>query len=264
MLLVDVHAHMDLDGYEPYGGADKVIEECAVNGVKAIICNGVNPESNRKVLDICRRHSICKAALGLYPTHILEYAEQGKEKIIEDELRFIEDQIKQKKAVAIGEVGLEYKEMKDITQEQKDMQKKYLGKFLEISKEHDMPIILHSRGAELELIEFLEQEGMKNKKVIMHCFSGRKHHIRRIIDNGWYFSIPCTILRTEHFQNIVNDSPLQNIFTETDAPYLSPIIGKTNRPDNVLLTVKKIAEIKKMDPEEVANIIYNNYQKIFL
>ena len=264
MILIDVHAHMDLEGYEQYGGADKVIDECEANNIKVIVCNGVHPESNRKVLEICSKHSVCKAALGIYPTHILEFVEQGKSHIIDDELIFIEENIKQKKSIAIGEVGLEYKEIKDISLEQKNFQKEYLKKFLALAKKYDVPIILHSRGAELELIEFLEHEGMKNKKVIMHCFSGRKHHVERIRENGWYFSIPCTINRTEHFQNIVKEVQLSQLLTETDCPYLSPFMAKTNRPDNVIVTIKKIAEIKKMEPEEVANIIYNNYQRIFL
>ena len=88
--------------------------------------------------------------------------------------------------------------------------------------------------------------------------------MQRIRDNGWYFSIPCNVVRSQQFQEIVKDTSLSQIFTETDAPLLSPIVGKSGRPDFVRLSIKKIAEIKGMTEEEVANIIYNNYQKIFL
>jgi len=262
-MIVDVHAHMDLEGYEMYGGADKLIEECAANDVNAIVCNGVNVVSNRKVLDICSKHKICKAALGIYPIHCLEMIEAGKQAEFDDEIRFVDDLLAKKKIIAIGEVGLDFKEVKDISDEQKNIQKKCLKTFLDLAVKHDVPLILHSRGAELDLIEFLEQNGMKNKKVIMHCFSGRKHHIKRIKDNGWFFSIPCTILRTQHFQQIVLDAPLENILTETDSPYLSPTIGKTNRPDNIKYTIAKIAELKGLTKVEVQNIIYNNYQRVF-
>jgi TatD DNase family protein len=264
MLLIDVHAHMDLEGYEQYGGADKVIDECKKNNVAAIVANGVNIESNRKTLEIAKKHDIVKVALGIYPTHCLEMLEENKQKEFDEELKFIEDQIKHKKCIAIGEVGLEYKEIKNITEKQKDMQKECLKKFCEISLKYDVPIIIHTRGAETETVEFLEKIGMKNKKVIMHCYSGRKHTIQKIRDNGWFFSIPCNLDRSEHFQGIVKEVPLQQLFTETDAPYLSPIPGKTNRPDNVKYTIKKIAQIKQMTEEEVANIIYNNYQRMFL
>jgi len=267
MLLIDVHAHLDLEGYEQYGGIDAVLEECVHNGVKAIVANGVNIDSNRKTLEIAKKHhasNIVKVALGIYPTHCLEMISEGKVKEFNDELMFIEENVKTKRCVAIGEVGLEYKEIKDINDMKKDIQKDCLKKFIHIAKKYNIPIIVHSRNAELEVIELLEKEGMKGHKVIMHCFSGRKHLVQRIRDNNWYFSIPCNVDKSLHFQQIVRDTPVEQLLTETDAPYLSPIPGKTNRPDNVVHTVKKIAELKSMTQEETANIIYANYQKLFL
>lgn len=264
MLLIDVHAHLDLEGYEVHGGIDKVLEESSKNGMKVIITNGTNIDSNRKILDIAKKYPIVKVALGIYPTHCLEMTQEGKEKEFNDELKFIEEQIKHKKCIAIGEVGLEYKEIKDIDEKKKDIQKNCLKKFINIAKKHNIPIILHSRGAELELVELLEQEGMKNKKVVMHCFSGRKNVVQKIRDNGWYFSIPCNVERSLHFQQIVLDTPIERLLTETDSPYISPVPGEINRPDNVIHSIKKIAQLKKMTPEEVANIIYSNYQRIFL
>jgi TatD DNase family protein len=264
MLLIDVHAHMDLEGYEVYGGVDKVIEESVKNGVKVIISNGTDVKSNRRVLEIAKKHPTVKVALGIYPTHCLEMIEAGEEELFESELRFIEDQIKHKKCIAIGEVGLEYKEIKDIDENKKDIQKSCLKRFLDIAKRYDVPIILHSRGAELELVELLEHEGMKGRKIVMHCFSGRKHIIQKVRDNDWYFSIPCNLARSQHFQSIVENTPVQRLFTETDSPYISPTPGTVNRPDNVLHTVQKIAEMKKITPEEASNIIYANYQRIFL
>jgi len=264
MLLIDVHAHLDLEGYEVYGGIDKVIDESIQNGVKVIITNGTNIESNRKILEIAKKHSVVKVALGIYPTHCLEMIENGEEDKFTSELKFIEEQIKHKKCIAIGEVGLEYKEVKDLDEKKKNIEKDCLRKFIAIAKKHDIPIILHSRGAELELVELLEAEGMKDRKVVMHCFSGRKHVVQRIRDNNWYFSIPCNVDRSLHFQQIVMDTPTDRLLTETDSPYLSPKIGTINRPDNVKITVEKIAEIKKVTPEEASNMIYANYQRIFL
>jgi TatD DNase family protein len=160
-LLIDVHAHLDLEGYEQYGGIDTILRECSENGVKTIVANGVTIESNRKTLDLAKKYPIVKAALGIYPTHCLEMIEDGKEKDFDEELQFIEDKIKDKKCVAIGEVGLEYKEVKDINDTKKDIQKKCLRKFIHIAKKHNIPIIVHSRGAELEVIELLENVDMK-------------------------------------------------------------------------------------------------------
>jgi len=264
MLLIDVHAHLDLEGYEQHGGVDKVIDECVHNGVKAIITNGTDIESNRRILDIAKKHSIVKIALGIYPTHCLEMVEEGQDELFNDELHFIEENIQNKKCIAIGEVGLEYSTVKDLNDSKKRIQKDCLKKFIHLAKKHNVPIIIHSRGAELEVIELLEEEGMKNHKVVMHCFSGRKHLVQRIRDNNWYFSIPCNVDRSLHFQQIVKDTPIEQLLTETDSPYLSPVPGTINRPDNVKHTVKKIAELKLMTPEETSNIIYANYQKLFL
>jgi TatD DNase family protein len=263
MLLVDVHTHLDLGEYEQYGGVDKLLEECAANGVKVIVANGVNIDSNRKTLEIAKKHHLVKVALGIYPTHCLEMIEEGREKEFNEELHFIEENIKNKKCIAIGEVGLEYKEIARLDEKKRNIQKDCLRKFIHIAKRYDIPIIVHSRGAELEVVELLEEEGMKNHKVIMHCFSGRKHLVQRIRDNKWYFSIPCNVDRTLHFQQIVKDTPMEQLLTETDAPYLSPVPGKINRSDNVIYSIKKIAELKQMTPEEVSNIIYSNYQRLF-
>ncbi len=264
MLLIDVHAHLDLDGYEIYGGVDNVLKECTANGVKAIITNGTSIESNAKILNLAKKYPIVKIALGIYPTHCLEMIESNKEDLFNSELKSIEEHIKTKSCIAIGEVGLEYAEIKDLNDVKKEIQKNCLRKFIAIAKKYNVPIILHSRGAELDLVELLEQEGMKNHKVIMHCFSGRKHLVQRVLDNGWFFSIPCNLERSLHFQQIVNIAPIAKLLTETDAPYLSPVPGTINRSDNVLITIKKIAELKKMTNEEVANIIYANYMKLFL
>ena len=264
MLLIDVHAHLDLDGYQTHGGIDNVLKECFTNNVKAIITNGTSVESNIKILALSKKYPVVKVALGIYPTHCLEMIESNQLDLFDKELKSIEEHIKTKKCIAIGEVGLEYSEVTDITDKQKNIQKDCLKKFIHIAKKYDVPIILHSRGAELDLIELLEKEDMKNRKVIMHCFSGRKHLVQKIRDNGWFFSIPCNLDRNLHFQQIVNDTPIAKLLTETDAPYQSPIPGTINRPDNVRFTIKKIAELKKMTQEEVANIIYANYMKLFL
>jgi TatD DNase family protein len=264
MLFVDVHAHLDLDGYEVYGGIDVVLKECMVNDIKAIITNGTSIESNNKILELSKKYSVVKVAMGIYPTHCLEMIESNQNELFDSELKFIEDNIKKKTCIAIGEVGLEYSEIKNLDNSKKNIQKDCLKKFIVIAKKYNIPIILHSRGAELDIIELLESEGMKNRKVVMHCFSGRKHLVQRIRDNGWYFSIPCNLDRSLHFQQIVIETSIEKLLTETDAPYLSPTPGTINRSDNVKLTIKKIAQLKKMTQEEVANIIYSNYMKLFL
>jgi len=252
-MIVDVHAHLDqkviLDNI------DEVIARAKAAGVKKIITNGLNPESNRISLELAKKYDIVEAALGWYPRDALS-EEEGFEKAqlrdIEEELEFI----KKQKIVALGEVGLDLKHGKDIKSQQQDFQK-----FIDLSEKMKIPLIIHSRNAELEAIEQLESS---NAKIVMHCFGGKHKLAKRIGDNGWSFSIPTNIVNSQHFQKIVEMTNLSQILTETDSPYLSPFKDKTNEPSFIVESIKKIAEIKKMETIEIENNIFMNYQKKFM
>jgi TatD DNase family protein len=97
----------------------------------------------------------------------------------------------------------------------------------------------------------------------MHCFCGRLHLVKRIIKNGWYFSIPTNVVRSQQLQLIAEHAPLSQLLTETDAPQLSPYKDRRNEPAFVIESVKAIARIKGLDETEVANAIYQNYQRLF-
>ena len=258
MLIVDVHAHLDFEEYEK--DIDKVIEDNKKAGVKVIINNGVTIESNRKVLELAKKYDIIKPALGLYPV----WAAEMKEEDFDKELEFIS---KQKNIVAIGEVGLDYIKGDDNPHggKYKLEMKACFEKLIKLAEKKKLPIICHSRRAELDVIEMLESSSLKKGKVIMHCFMGRQHLVKRIIDNGWSMSIPCIVTKLQQLQLIAQMAPIEQIFTETDAPYMSPYPDiKRNEPMFIIEGLKKIAEIKKLDVEEVSNMIYMNYQRMFL
>ena len=120
---------------------------------------------------------------------------------------------------------------------------------------------MYSNEAEVEVVEMLESS--KVKDIILHCFCGRKHLVKRAADSGWNFSIPPIIVRLQQFQIMAEIVNISQLLTETDAPYLSPYPGKRNEPAYVIETIKKISEIKKMTEEETANNIFMNYQRIF-
>lgn len=259
-MLVDVHAHLDHPLLEKR--LDEVIKNAKAAGVKSIITNGINPETNRKTLEIAKKYDIVKAALGIYPQDALKretsdetYPIGFTEYDADKEIEFIEKHKKQ--IVAIGEVGLDYHNGSE-----KEKQKKIFEKIIELSKRIDKPLIVHSRKAEEDVIALLEKHGAK--KVVMHCFSGNKKLVQRVSKNGWTFSIPTNVVRAENFQSIVKEVPLSQILTETDAPYLSPFKDKTNEPAHITESIKKIAEIKGMTTQDVAQNIYMNYQKLFL
>jgi len=257
MLIVDVHAHLDFEEYD--ADLAKVIEENKKAGVKVIINNGVHAQSNRKVLELAKKYNIIKPALGFYPVH----AAQIKEEEFDNELKFIS---KQDNIVAIGEVGLDYYVGDDNPHgdKYKSEMRKCFQKFIELTKRKNLPIIVHSRRAELDVIEMLESSSLKKNKIIMHCFMGRQHLVKRIIDNGWSMSIPCIVNKLQQLQIIAQMAPVEQLFTETDAPYMSPYPDiKRNEPRFIIEGLKKIAEIKKLDVEELSKMIFMNYQKLF-
>ena len=253
-LFIDVHCHLDFEGLVERLG--EVIENAKKAGLKAILTSGVNPETNRKILEIAEKYDIVKPSFGLYPMDALSRETDDKNQFdVDEELLFLEQN--KDKFISIGEVGLDYKNGKD-----KQMQKTVFEKVLETGKKINKTVIIHSRKAESDALDILES--MEMKKVIMHCFSARKHLIKRAYDLGYYFSIPTNVVRLQQFQDMIKEIDINHLFCETDAPFLSPFKDKRNEPAFVVESYKKIAEIKNLALEEVENNIWMNFQKLFL
>lgn len=251
--LVDVHSHLD---DKKFSNLDSIIVRARKAGVKIIICNGLNPKSNRVCLELSEKYDIVRASLGIYPSD----AERLSSKELEDEIMSIEKN--RNRIVAIGEVGLDFHWTKKDETEKIEKQRMVFKKLIKLSEKICKPLIVHSRKAEKECIEILEKS--RNRKIVMHCFNGNKKLVEKVINNKWFFSIPANIVRSKQFQMIVEECPINQLLTETDAPYLSPYQGRINEPSFIVETIKKIAEIKNMDETEVINNIFMNYQTVFL
>ena len=259
-LLIDLHAHLDHPVFAAY--LDATLARAQEAGVRIILTAGVNPESNRKVLELCKKYSIVKAALGIYPVDALrkeietgEYPLKSEPFDIDKEIKFIEKN--KSKIYAVGECGLDYHWIKD----KHEAQKVLFQKIIELCERINKPLIVHSRKAEQDCVDMLKSS--KLKKVNFHCFHGNKRLIKEIVDNNWYFSVPTNIVRSQQFQELVRETPLSRLFCETDSPYLSPYKDKKNEPSFIIESYKKIAEIKKMELLEVANNIFMNWQAVF-
>lgn len=261
MAYVDVHAHLDHPMFKD--DLDEVIQRAEVAGVKAIIANGVNPKTNRMALQLAGQHDIVKAALGLYPVELfgkenpkLLYAMNDGPPDIEMELEFIK--ANKDSIIAIGEVGMDDHWVRGRLAEQRDV----FVKFIRLAEKLKKPLIVHSRRAEEETIDAMESSSVR--KAVMHCFGGSIKLAKRCADNGWSLSIPPNISRSSHFQRIVEEININNILTETDAPYLAPDRDQRNESSFVVQAIKKIAEIKNFEEKEVENNIWLNYQRMFL
>ncbi|BBL45689.1 Tat-linked quality control protein TatD [Nanobdella aerobiophila] len=247
-MIVDDHAHIFI-----YND-NKKIEENIEKNVKYIIENATDIGSINQVIEESKRYDIIYYALGLYP----EIIENMEEDQIEKILNFIENN-KDKKFVAIGEVGLDYAH--EINEELVKKQKIYFERFLEISEKIKKPIIIHARRAESDVLEMLSSY---NTKKVLHSF-WKPSLVNKAIDLGCYLSIPAIVYRDEGFQKILKEAPIELITTETDAPYLDPIEKRklVNNSWKVVYSIKKISEIKNMDEKEVEDTIYNNFIKLY-
>ena len=245
-MFIDIHSHIDI-----CKKIDVLIKNAKKQNVK-ILTAGTSPKSNKEILKLKIKFTEIEIALGIYPTDALKLANLE----IDSEIEFIRKN--KEKISAIGEVGLDLKENSEQTLE---TQKENLTKFVSLARELNVPVVIHSRKAENECINLLEK--LKYDKIIMHCFNGNMKLVNRIINNSWYLSIPANVKHSEHFQKIVEKTPLKQLFCETDSPFLHPDKFRDNEPANVIESYKKISEIKKMPLIEVEKIIEENYKKLF-
>jgi len=255
-MLIDIHSHLDHCYFKD--DIDKVIDNAKKAEVKVILTAGINPETNRKALALAKKYDIVKACLGIYPiqnNHNDKSINKQNKINIDEEIDFIKKN--KKNIAAVSEIGLDYFWDKGHIKEQKTL----FEKMISLAEKLNKPVIVHSRKAESDCIEILQSS--KLKKIIMHCFTGKKTLVKKIIDNGWFLTAPASIVRSQQFQDNVKLCSITQLFAETDSPYLTPFKDKRNEPAFVIESYKKIAEIKNMELKEVINNIWMNWQKIF-
>ncbi len=250
-MFIDLHAHLDL-----VKDIDRAVEEAKKAGVSIIVSSGIHPKSNRIALEVEEKHDIVRASVGLYPIDALK-TEISPEKYsvdIDEEIEFIRQN--RDRIIAIGEIGLDFKTGKD-----KDEQEGLFRRMLDLASELDKPVVIHSRKAEADALKILKGYSLK---IILHCFSGKKRLVEKAIKRGYMFTVPTIVVKSEQFQHLAGVVPLNQLFCETDSPFMSPYEGRKNEPAFVVESYKKIAEAKGLDMSEVRNIIYSNWQRTFL
>lgn len=269
MKLIDAHAHLDkhaIAGIEtPYGSDystwfSSILANAQKHHVKAIVANGTEIKSNREVLELSKTYDIIKAAIGFYPNEV----EMVSEEVLDEELEFIKKQ--KDNIVAIGEVGLDKKYSPELLtsgkwQELYKKQQKGFEKIIRLSERSKKPLLIHTRKAEEDVVDMLESSTLKNP--MMHCFTGKKKLVKKIVDHGWNFSVPVSVVKLAQFQDMVKEVPLGQLLTETDTPFLGLEPGPTNEPANIRYSLAKMAEIKKITVEEMSDQIFMNYMRLF-
>jgi TatD DNase family protein len=253
--LIDTHCHLDMDLYSE--DLTDVIAQAVNHNVKKIVTIGVDVLSSQRAVKIAQKYEEVFAAIGVHPHDVDHLNDEDY-----TNLRTLY-QKHQKQIVGYGEIGLDYVKMHS----DPSNQRLHFAKQLDLARELHLPIIVHNREAETDTLQILQSQPPLSHGGIMHCFSGNCEFAKQIIDLGMMISIPgiVTFNNAKTLHEVVRNVPLEHIIIETDGPFLSPhpYRGKRNEPVNVLFTAAKIAELKKIDIDEVAYHTTFNAMNLF-
>lgn len=243
-MFIDTHCHLD---YEEYESLDKIINNMQDN---IMIASGADPKNNKHVIDLATRNKNIFATIGIHP----EFADS----YMDEDLKFIENNLNNSKVVGIGEIGLDYHYGK----ENKEKQKKLFVEQIKLAKKYNLPITIHSRDAAEDTYKIIEQEYDGNLKITMHCYSYSLEYAKRLEKFNVKFGIGgvVTFKNAKKLVEVVSYLSLNKILLETDSPYLTPepYRGTLNEPKNSYLVAKKISEIKNESVETVIKTTTNN------
>ena len=252
MELFDTHSHYNDEKFNI--DREEIIQKTYKQGITKFICAGYNLKSSREAIDLAKEYDFIYSICGISPNDLEDYNQEN--------ILTIKELAKNKKNVAIGEIGLDYYWNK----ENKDLQKQAFIEQIHIANELNLPIVIHSRDAVQDTIDLLK-ENTVNKKGIFHCAQLNKYLVEEGLKLGFYISFagPITFKNSKNAEEVVNLVPNDKILIETDSPYLAPepVRGTRNNSTNVKYVAQKIAELKGLPVEEIARITYQNAMRIF-
>lgn len=258
MKLFDSHAHYDDEKFDE--DRDDVIQSIYNSGVDKFISAGYSLESSKNAIDLTNKYEFIYTTVGISPNDVKTTLQETMANI--EELEKIINTEKNKKIVGIGEIGLDYYWNK----ENKEIQKQAFIKQIELANELNLPITIHTREAVADTLEILKQHPV-NKKGVFHCCPLNRELVKEALKLGFYISFagPVTFKNSKNAQEIVEMVPNDRMLIETDSPYLAPepVRGTRNDSRNVKYIAEKIANIKQLQIEEVAEITYQNTLRIF-
>ena len=253
--LIDTHAHLDFP--ELYNRLDEVLKNALENGVKRIVTISTNLNKIDKIIEISKNYEEVYHTVGVHPNEVLKDKNNSN-------YEMILNLSKNEKCVGIGECGLDYHYGNDSKAEQKAS---FITQ-INVSRATNLPLIIHARDADKDMINILENEYKNGPfKAILHCFSSGKDLALCGINLGFYvsFSGIVTFKSAKLIQEIATLIPDDKILVETDAPYLSPtpLRGSVNEPKNCSITAKYLADIRKCEFSTFIDQLYMNSFKIF-
>jgi TatD DNase family protein len=251
-MLIDSHAHLDIEDFD--ADRDLVIQRARSGGVARIVTIGTDFASSKKAIEIANKYDFIYATVGYHPHNAKGAAVSSLER-----LRAL---VSEPKVVAWGEIGLDFFRRHSPP----DNQVEAFERQLDMAFEQDLPVIIHDRDAHTDLLRILKSRKRQYRGVI-HCFSGNYDLAMALIELGFYISFPGTVT----FRNAVDTQtaasriPLDRLLVETDCPYLTPVPlrGKRNEPLYVKHTAEKIALLRQLEFEQLAEATSANTIRLF-
>lgn len=252
-MLIDSHAHLDMPEFNK--DRSEVIQRAHQSGINYMITVGIDVESCRCAIALSEEFESVYAIVGIHP--------HNAKNIDNDTYDILKKLTRHDKVCALGEIGLDF--FRNLSP--REVQKKRFRELIDLAREEKLPIVVHDRDAHQETLSILKEGKAGEIGGVIHCFSGDYRMASHCITMGFYISIPGTI--TFHnalgLQEVVRHIPLERILIETDCPFLAPVPfrGKRNEPSYVKYVAEKIAQLKGLDFNEVAQVTSRNAKAVF-
>ena len=252
--VIDSHCHLNFPQFK--GNLDEIVNRALKAGVSKMLTISIKLSEINELERISNSYSQVYNSVGIHPHECKNY----KDLCLEDLLKYT----KNPKCIGIGESGLDFY----YENSPKELQIELFKIHIEAARKSFLPLIVHTRAADRETIEILQNEMKKGKFAgLIHCFSTSRELAEKAIDLGFYISLSgiITFNKSNELRNIVKELPLNRLLVETDAPYLTPepYRGKCNEPSYVVHTAKYLANIMNVDIDTVANKTTENFNKLF-
>lgn len=251
-LIFDTHAHYDDRKFNE--DRDSLLKSLPNQGIARVVNVGASLASCKTTLALAKAHDFIYAAIGVHPTEVGE--------LNEETFSWLKTALQEEKAVAVGEIGLDYY-WKDTTHE---LQKEWFIRQLQLAGEIKKPVVIHSRDAAADTLDIMKEYG-RDLGGIIHCFSYGVELAREYLNMGYYLGIGgvLTFSNARKLREVVEYAPLDRLVLETDCPYLSPVPHRGERNSSLWLplVVEKIAEIKGISPEIVIQTTWDNGNRVY-
>ena len=251
--MIDSHCHLDHESI--YSSFNEILIRSKEVGIEKLLSICTTDDGFSNILNLVNKDSIIYGTYGIHPHEAKNF------KISKNEI--IKKVSSNKKIIGVGETGLDFYYNNSSKTEQINSFLNHINAAIEL----DVPLIIHSRNAETEILNILSEFVNSKLKILMHCFTGSETFANNLLKFNSYFSASgiITFKNSTDLQNTFKIIPLDRLLIETDSPFLSPdpFRGKRNEPSFIIHTLKKLASIKQIDTNKLDTITTNNFNKLF-